>query len=189
MTTYTRLVQTQGFYMSLLDLASPANRPGFLDAELARAKVVEREEGYEGGTCLFLLNGFLMDAARRGELMPWSVLVPSVYLVSVELLDPGLDARVVPPYVGNLGRPIEVNLACSTGRIAVCCMSEHGSESLEPLVCIEPGVYRASLERTDEEGYHLEVNELSDYPEDEGPDFRIRRRRLSGLDSQMRRAT
>lgn len=157
MTTYTRLVQTQGFYMSLLDLASPANRPGFLDAELARAKVVEREEGYEGGT--------------------W------------ELLDPGLDARVVPPYVGNLGRPIEVNLACSTGRIAVCCMSEHGSESLEPLVCIEPGVYRASLERTDEEGYHLEVNELSDYPEDEGPDFRIRRRRLSGLDSQMRRAT
>lgn len=176
------LIKTESLYAALLDEASPANLPGFMSKELARARQRAGALGLVKGEELFLFNDSLIKRSDRGELLPWTLLFDGVFRAQVQM-----DTPLVPPASAlrskkSLGAPFQqADLHCRTGRLLLLCMSQVGQRNT-PILDIEPGVYRAELTcDDDEQAKHWFLDDPADYPAGDGPDWWISLRRVDAL--------
>ena len=80
------LVRTQSMYAALYDEESPVNTNGFLNDLIARAKVDQRTKALGPGGWLFVFNDYLLERTRRGELVPWTLLIDGVFRCNAELV-------------------------------------------------------------------------------------------------------
>lgn len=173
------LVQTQSCYVALLDQASPVNTTGFMDAEFKAAKNRALETKQDEVWSLFIFNDQLLDAAKQGNLLAWTLLFDGVFQVDVQLVP---QAALPSSEVDNLGaNALWGTLVCPTGKMIVACLSRLG-EPQTPMMEVEPGTYQVVLERNaDAEFEHTLLESLAQYPVGEGPDWRIRLRRVDAL--------
>lgn len=168
-------IETESLYVALYDEASPANVAGFLAHEWEAARHDARSSEAPGGFELFAFNGRLIDRARRGELLAWTLLFDGVFRAVVEV-EPEAPASALTVDEGGL--PTAADLVCPSGRLALSCLSRLGHPP-PAVVIVEPGTYRATLRRDDAaESAHAFLEGQSAYPEGEGPDWRLRLQRL-----------
>jgi hypothetical protein len=160
-------VKTESLYAALFDLASPVNRLGMIQADKSA------KECSQPWAVLLHFNAALDSLARQGEVMAWTVLFDGVFKVAVEVLTPTNDISLDEQEASNSSDDSRL-LWCPSGKLTVACLGALGRSDLAPIVVIEPGVYRARLQRNlDQEDRHYFLEELSHYPPTEGPDWHI----------------
>jgi len=170
--TVERIIKTEGCYIGLFDAASPANKPA-LAAELMRSARARAAEQGKDWAALLYFNGSLADAGQRGELVSWFVLFDGVYkaVLSVVLPHPPLPpADQAAPHPGGQIHP----LVCPSGRIVLASLHALNDSDPAPAVIVEPGTYRTVVHfDADQEAKHRFLDDLSEYPGADGPDWRI----------------
>lgn len=175
MTEATLLLRTQSCYVGVFDKASPAYFEGLIKQEFAGADEDVAAQGLAKGWSLFGFNGRLIDRSRKGELLVWTLLFDGVYKARVQIGPDITEPESLEP-VDQVGWPTD--LWCPTGQIVVACLGSAGDQSIEPIVHVEPGSYRASVEQHECEWDHTFLEELRDYPPADGPDWTITLARL-----------
>jgi hypothetical protein len=169
-------VRTNSLYVAILDEASPANRPGFLQATLEAAKQKAVSQKLADYCALFIFNDELMRLAHQGELLTWTLLFDGVFRAVADAEPDGLPS---PSSLSNLGNSVlTARLVCPTGRLLLTCMDEFGA-SQQPFIELAPGTYDVAVQRDeDQEFKHCFIESLGDYPAGDGPDWRIGIRRV-----------
>jgi hypothetical protein len=173
------LVKTESLYAAILDVGSAANRLGYLTTSLEAGKRKAVRDGLEELFGLFVFNEQLIQAAKDGELLAWTLLFDGVFRAVVQAAP---ESAQMPPHPSsNLGDGAsQATLVCPTGRLIISCLGRLG-EVQSPLVVLEPGSYLISLERDeDEEQHHTFLDSVRQYPTGEGPDWKIKIQRVSG---------
>ena len=171
-------VTTESCYVGIYDVASPANKIGFmtteLQASLHRARQSQQEEFYG----LFHFNEKLLALANQGHLISWTLLFDGVFRVMVEVES---QCRSTSAPLVNLGAPfVESTIICPTGQLVISCLSKLG-ETQHSFCKVEPGIYYIAVERNDAaELEHAFLQSPSEYPSNGGPDWLIRLQPLSG---------
>lgn len=178
MTTSTSSIHviTLSCYVALLDEASPANRLGFMDTTLASCKQAVKRQRLESFHSLFAFNDALIEHAKRGDMLSWTLLFDGVFRahLQVEVGAPSSELRnqEPPPTEGRL--PSSAILNCLSGRLLLCCMGDLG-KTQAPAITVEPGWYRASVTADDhQELDHAFLTSLDEYPSEDGPDWTVR---------------
>lgn len=172
----TKLVEGEGCYYGIFDLASAANRPGKWDDEYQAAKQMA---GGQEWSALFHLNQSWIDLAGDGELLSWITLFDGVFKVEIRILgeQPKIDFGEEAGHF--LGEGNDNLLNCPSGNMIVESLTRLGSKSMVPLITIRPGTYRVAFVRNDdEESKHQFLENRSLYPVNEGPDWIIYMQRL-----------
>jgi hypothetical protein len=172
------LVKTQSMYAALYDEKSSVNVEHFMSHLFSRAETDPRANSVGPGGTLFIFNQYLMDCARRGELLPWGLLLDGMFECDTQLT----NSTVSPPeHIDSLGNDhIAATLRLPSGRLVVSCLGDLG-KGREPILRIEPGVYHVALTRNSEiESKHWGINEEADYSPGESPDWVIRLCRTAG---------
>ena len=166
-------VTTNGLYAAIYDELSPANVKGFIERELEASEQEIRAARKDKILTLFAFNDRLIDCARRGELLAWTLLLDGVFRAVLEVGEPlGPDASPT-PLIDNVGAPLAANLVCPTGRLIVGCLSRLG-EQQAAVATVKPGTYRVQFIRDDEEEFkHTLLQAHSDYPGGDGPDWKF----------------
>ena len=168
----TKLIESEGCYFGLFDLASPPNRPGKWHDEFQTAK---RMAGRQEWSVLFHLNQRWIDLAERGALLSWITLFDGVFKVEVRILreEPRVEfSKEEKEHF--LGKGKWDLLCCPSGNIVVDSLYRLGSVSLCALITVTPGTYRVGLVRDDdEESKHQFLEGESQYPPNEGPEWII----------------
>lgn len=105
--------------------------------------------------------------------MAWTVLFDGVFKVVIEVLTPTNEISLNEEEAISLPDDSRL-LWCPSGKITIACLGALGRSDLAPIVVIEPGIYHARLQRNlDEEHKHGFLEEPSDYPPTEGPDWHL----------------
>lgn len=161
------LVKTQSMYAAAYDEHSAVNVQGFMGDLLARAKD------------LFVFNGYLIDHARRGDLLPWSLLLDGIFECDAKATTSGAE-QFAP--IQNLGVDgLTTKLHLPSGRLIVSCLADLG-KSREPILRVEPGEYLVAFQRDgDVESSHWFAESESDYQPASQPDWQLRLVRSSGV--------
>jgi hypothetical protein len=166
-------VATLSCYAAIYDEASPANVEGFMEREFEAAEQQIDALGKDRWLTLFVFNERLIDRARRGELLAWTLVFDGVFRAVIEVGEPLGPESNLPRLIDNLGLPLAANLICPTGRLIVGCLSRLGQQQT-PAVIVESGTYRVNFTCDyEEENKHMDLEALSDYPPGEGPDWRL----------------
>lgn len=173
MTESTCLIQTRSCYAGAFDKSSPAYFKGLMRQELdgASADVADTQPGF----AIFALNSRLIDRSEKGQLLVWTLLFDGVYKARIQVgPDLAKPERLEP--ADHIGRPAD--LLCPTGEIVVVCLDSAGDQSIQPIMRVEPGTYRATIEQHECESDHIFLENISDYPLEDGPDWTITLARL-----------
>jgi hypothetical protein len=166
-------VTTLGCYATIYDEASPANIDGFMGREIEASQQQIDALGKDRCFTLFAFNGRLMERARRGVLLAWTLTLDGVFRVIIEIGQPLAPDANPTSLIDNLGGPLVANLVCPSGRLIVGCLSRLG-ERRAPVATVEPGTYRVHFTHDDDEEYkHMLLQAISDYPPGEGPDWKL----------------
>jgi hypothetical protein len=164
-------VVTQSLYAAIYDEGSPANVKGFLERELQASKQDVSARGMDEVLTLFVFNERLMERAKRGELLAWTLTLDGVFR---SVLDVGATPqdRKETPLVQSLGvTQLDGLLICPTGRLVLGCVGRLG-ESHAPAIVVQPGHYCVHFSRNEEqEGKHAMLKDLCEYPPGDGPDW------------------
>lgn len=175
-----RLVETSGLYAAFFDEGSPVNRPGFMDAMLTAGKESAQRMGHESWRSLHHFNDRLMRAARRGELLAWTLLFDGVFRAVATL---GSEAgRSSTTSIDKLGSDAEAaDLVCPTGRLVLTSLDRLGMATT-PMLTVAPGRYRVVLTRDAAQEFdHTLLEGVASYPAGEGPDWHLMIQRISAL--------
>jgi hypothetical protein len=172
-------VTTESCYAAIYDEASPVNVKGFIEQEIEASRQQIDALGKDRGFILFDLNGRLMDRARRGELLAWTLVFDGVFRAVIEVAEPLGSDESPTPLIDNLGGPLVADLVCPSGRLVVGCLSRLG-ERQTPTVTVEPGTYRVrfTFDEKKEVDKHMLVQARSDYPLGVRPDWTFRLNRM-----------
>ncbi len=172
------LVETHSCYAAICDEASPANRLGFMTSELEAGKKAARQAGQDESFGLFAFNDRLMASAARGELLAWTLLLDGVFRAVADLE----QSVPQPQMLKNLSASMLAGtLICQTGRLVVTCLGRLGVKQ-QPLLVVEPGVYRVQLKRDETQEFdHGALERASSYPPGHGPDWHFRLQRVGPL--------
>ncbi len=166
------LVKTQSMYATLYDEESPVNVEHFMIDLLSRAKSDPRISSIGPSGALFIFNEYLMDCARRGELLPWMLLLDGVFECDAQLAHNMLSRSARIESLGN--GHIAATLRVPSGRLVVSCLGDLG-KATEPILRVDPGTYYVSFTRNGEaESKHWSINSEADYLRGESPDWVIR---------------
>lgn len=169
-----RLIKTEGCYIGIFDALSAANAIGLFATSMHVAKRRTAAMG-QRGTDILEFNQLWIDAAARGEILVWVVLFDGVYKVIARVLPfrPSITPTMEQT-TAFLGQEYHA-LFCPSGRIMVASLSDLGSQSLEPLVVVEPGTYHVALTVDDsQEAKHGFLDDVAQYPPTDGPDWSIK---------------
>lgn len=172
------LVKTGSLYAAIYDERSPVNVEGFMSDLLLRAKNDPQANAFGGGGSLFLFNGYLMEHARRGELLPWTLLLDGVFNCDAQVA-PSAPQPAAP--IQNLGLDeLAGVLKVPSGRLVVSCLGDLGKRH-SPILHVDPGGYHVAIRRISErEARHWFIDSEADYPANDGPDWVIRLSRVQG---------
>jgi hypothetical protein len=167
-------VTTQSCYAAIYDEASPANVEGLVEREIQASQQQIDALGQDRGFTLFAFNERLMDRARRGELLTWTLVFDGVFRAVIEVAGPLGADKSPTPLIDNLGGPLVADLVCPSGRLIVGCLGHLGKRQT-PGVTVEPGTYRVHFTFDKNEVHkHMLLEARSEYPQGEGPDWTFR---------------
>ena len=175
----TKFVEGDCCYFGIFDLGSSSNRPEKWDEAFRTAKQMARRQEWKA---LFHLNQGWIDLAGEGELLSWITLFDGVFKVELRILGEQSKFEFGAEAKGDfLGERKENLLNCPSGNIAVDSLSRLGSTSMTPLIITKPGTYRVAFVRNvDEESKHEFLEDRSQYPTNDGPDWLIYMQSLEG---------
>ena len=148
-----------------------------MNSELEAGKQTAQLAGKDDFLGLFIFNDHLMRCADQGEMLAWTLLLDGVFRAVAHVVPQ--SPTLQPPSRENLGSSVLVaNLVCPTGRLIITCLAKLG-EPQSPLLVLEPGIYRVSLERNEsEELEHTCLESVAEYPVGQGPDWRFEIQRV-----------
>ncbi len=170
-------VQTEALYAAVYDDASPANSAGFIEAQLDAARQVLRSKETEERLASYYLERQLIACARRGELLAWSLPANGVFKAAVEYAPAIAQGRNEGFHLEDV-MPHTADLLCGSGRLRISCLSRLGVP-LSECVQVEPGAYRVSLLRNEQEEIkHQGLHSSVGYPAADGPDWMFTVQRL-----------
>ncbi|WP_394781355.1 hypothetical protein [Undibacterium sp.] len=173
-------IRTEALYAAIYDVAGPANTAGFIEAQLDAARLVMDAKETEARLASYYLERQLISCASRGELLAWSLPFNGVFKMAVEYAPPvpqhrndGLHLEDVLPHTADL--------VCSSGRLRISCVSKLGARLPDAQLSVEPGDYRVSLLRNEQqEALHQGFSASTQYPASDGPDWVFTLQRLQG---------
>ncbi|MBI5884090.1 MAG: hypothetical protein HZB91_13425 [Elusimicrobia bacterium] len=152
--TVDLVVETEGSFLGLWDLASPANKPGHYDQAWDAAWDFNRDppgalswKHEDMETALEGFDSYWSIRQTRGEILVWKT-GSRVLKVGLRLLPPQPRKRFRKAqreaFVGLSGA--EPVLACPSGRIVVSCLRSLGRPDLKTSVVVRPGEYRVGMD-------------------------------------------
>lgn len=170
-------VKTSSCYVGIFDLASPVR-------EIPLKRVMEQASSEasvagEPWATLFYFNEGILRYMRRGEILAWTLILDGCFKARVKIQhcddgDPTATDRS--GYLGNESH----DLICPSGKIAVADLVEMDNQNLSPSFEIDPGAYRVWLNQDwDQEIMHCTLENESDYPIGDGPDWILTLRRIA----------
>lgn len=153
------LIQSEALYFAIFDKRSSVNT---------------REAGREAWGNLGDLQDFWRRQVSERGLLVWMLLADGVFRIAVTVGPPGYTPQIpearldtFTAHEGGTGF-----LVCPSGALVVNSLARLGEEDLEPVMEVEPGVYRVWLELDDEQvRRHEFLDQLSQYPPGDGPDW------------------
>ena len=166
-----RIFPVTSFYACVIDRESPANRPGIWDEAWQYAAA--RSNPSDAGSKLAHFNQFWINLAKTGDLLAWTLLFNGVFHARVVVAANSKqrvagESRDWP----RLGCAPGGTLRCPSGELAVVCMSELGNANIPTLATVAPGSYFVLPEFSFEsEERHSFLEDVSEYPEGDGPDW------------------
>ena len=174
----SKLIRDTALYLGIFDYTSSANRPGKWDALFQDAR---RKAGRQKWQALFHLNGSWIDFAREGHLLSWITLFHGVFKVEIKLLSENPQIEFEESETKRfLGEGKRNRLYCPSGKIIVASLEDLGKNSIVPLATIQPGWYKVEFFCDDnKESEHSFLEDESQYPVDDGPDWIIYMQRES----------
>jgi hypothetical protein len=169
------LVQTRSLYAALYDAASPVNVSGFMDKLFTRAKWKSLLRWWNFGQRLFIFNGLLMDRAKAGEMLAWTLLFDGVFDCQLQLVDAFPEPV---SHADSIGGDVMTTLNVPSGQLVVSCLGEMG-EAHRPILQVAPGCYEVVLIRNGEaEAQHEFLENPQNYVPGDRPDWVVYLRKV-----------
>ncbi|MFZ6645189.1 hypothetical protein ACO0LO_05690 [Undibacterium sp. TJN25] len=173
-------IQTEAQYAAIYDEAGPANTAGFIETQLDAARQVMDAKETEARLASYYLERQLISCASRGELLAWALPFNGTFKVAIEYAPPLLQDRNDGLHLEDV-LPHTADLVCPSGRLKISCVSKLGVPLPTAAVSVEPGAYRVSLLRNEQqEALHFGLDGSAQYPATDGPDWIFTLQRLQG---------
>lgn len=181
---------SDGNYLAVIDLKSPANRAGHYEEGEAfswdfdgpgSGKPMSGSAEHDFDKSIKRTRQYWALQAEKGDILSWPA-GESFYKVKLDLITDAAPKTF--PSAQNtafLGkRDVPWTLNCPSGRLAIISLKGLGTPDLKEVWTLEPGSYRAGLEEIDAETRrHAFIKTAADYPDGEGPDFILHLQRIS----------
>lgn len=168
----TKLIKDDALYLGVFDISSSANTVNQWDKIFDKAK---KDAGKESWQTLFYINDGWINLAEKGELLSWITLFHGVFKVELRLLpeNPQIAFRENEKK-HFLGQGKYNRLYCASGKITVASLGNLGTDLILPMAEIDSGWYKFAFYCDEEkESDHYFLEDESEYPADDSPDWII----------------
>jgi hypothetical protein len=167
----TKLIKDEALYLGVFDVDSPANTAKQWENLSEKAR---RDAGRKSWQALFHFNGGWVRLAEKGELLSWITLFDGVFKVELRLLSENPQIAFKESETNFfLGEGKFNRLYCPSGKIAVASLGDLGTDLIIPMAIVEAGCYKAAFYCDDQENDHYFLEDESEYPAGDGPDWII----------------
>ncbi|MEW6735970.1 MAG: hypothetical protein AB1489_32045 [Acidobacteriota bacterium] len=165
-----RIIKVTSYYAGIFDLYSSANKIDLIKTLMNKANAEAIKANNESST-LYYFNHYLKELGENNELLSWVLLFEGVYKIQAEVrsLADGSILNKSQHFLGDSNV-----LKCPSGKIAVASLGSLGSQYLNPIIVVDPGVYRINININEmEEQKHDFLEDIDEYPQNDGPDWII----------------
>ncbi len=168
--------KTEGMYLAVFDALSPANTPGKWDEAWNLSGSQSVSEPY---LRLFFFNDFWADYATSHHLLAWTLIFDGVYRTEIVVSPNEINNSEQEPQSFIGAKDTLAQLWCPSGELVVTSLYELGVP-ITTSIKVLPGLYEVLLSVNEEqESKHQFLENISDYPDQDGPDYTLYFRRIS----------